>query len=304
MSATTVAQFRKQLVEIDRWLKDQMPKLHRSLQRPATDKQFAALSKEVFGGKPVPPLIRSWFQWHNGQNVDGDPFFPEYKESSFHLISISDAIRIRRDMRALQRYEELSGDWSESWLPLFEGEFGDCLVVEMAGKSQYAVRACWHELSAREIVAKHLSALLDRIRRDLRKQAKQQATDKADKLAEAPTPIPKSWVKGSEKRCPTVPDASRLDKDPVGTSYVVGPFEMPIFYPSKAFYVAVKLGLETWISVYDTSLDGALKSSEEVLVEQPKKKWIHANSKIAFELRCEAEIHKRKIRRRQVTLGS
>ena len=123
---------RQALTVLDDYLKQTDAKMFHAMSPGAGEAELAKLSKSVFNGGAVPPGLREWFSWHNGQTGGPELLI----DRTFTLLSVDEAIGEWEGMRAV------SERWDRDWLPIMSNGGGDFLSfdIESSGIAVY-----WHD---------------------------------------------------------------------------------------------------------------------------------------------------------------
>jgi predicted DNA-binding WGR domain protein/cell wall assembly regulator SMI1 len=129
---------RRALVAIDLYLKREDSDTYQALQRGASQKDLALLSKEVFGGGPVPPDLMEWFSWHNGQKEGEEVELVPGR--TFFLMNVAEVVKLCKEYRACE--EDWIRRWDKAWVPFMENGAGDymCYVPSSGKTIKY-----WHD---------------------------------------------------------------------------------------------------------------------------------------------------------------
>ncbi|GAB3637994.1 hypothetical protein GCM10027422_35840 [Hymenobacter arcticus] len=146
------------LARLDALLRQHRPTYHAALNPPVSAAALAAFETEF--EVPLPPELRQWLGWHDGQparlfdSLVGLYCFPS-------LADMADTMRINRELLA-------DGDfvpnwWRPTWLPFLTNGSGDhlCLDPEGTFTSQPGqLIEHWHDGEARTVLFPTLTAWL------------------------------------------------------------------------------------------------------------------------------------------------
>lgn len=138
------------LMQLDKLLRQHRPAYYAQLNPAATPQELAAFEADF--GWPLPPELRTWFSWRNGQaaqvfdSLVGSYTFPSLDE-------IAETVRINRELLA-------DGDfapdwWSEHWLPWLTNGSGDHLCLDLDGtftQQPGQVLEHWHDGPERTVL--------------------------------------------------------------------------------------------------------------------------------------------------------
>ena len=107
-------------------LQHRRPAYHARLRPPATAGELVAFEAEFH--LKLPPELRAWFAWHNGQHGFAS-FSPG--GSLLSLAEVAEAMRINRELLA-------DGDfvpnwWRPAWIPLLDRASSDYLCYDLEG---------------------------------------------------------------------------------------------------------------------------------------------------------------------------
>lgn len=136
------------LARLDAWLAKNRENFHEGLQKGATAKALAALEKTL--GRPVPPELKAWLTWHDGQ---GEGFIGSLHEA-FSLMS---AEQIGASWQ--ERHKSKEPGWNDGWIPLLDDGQGDLVVLDPSSPG-CAVRELWRGATSQPIVALTLAEWL------------------------------------------------------------------------------------------------------------------------------------------------
>jgi cell wall assembly regulator SMI1 len=143
------------LVRLDRWLAKHRKNYYRGLQPGAKPAQLARLEKTI--GQPLPPELRVWLSWHNGQGEDLIGAFVE----TWNLMSAEEiAAQWQR------RQSEDDPSWNKAWIPLLDDGQDDsrCLDPTQPG---CPLREVWLGRKDHEILAPSLTAWVEAFVKDV-----------------------------------------------------------------------------------------------------------------------------------------
>jgi cell wall assembly regulator SMI1 len=153
---TESADFARLLTRLDALLRRLRPSYHASLNPPATAAELAAFEARV--GLRLPPELRQWFGWHNGQ-PGFDSFFQYNCLQS--LDSAAESMRINRELLADGDF--VANWWSPGWVPFLENGGGDHVCVDLDGTftgRPGQLMEHWHDWEARRVLYPDLTSWL------------------------------------------------------------------------------------------------------------------------------------------------
>ncbi|HWG46607.1 MAG TPA: SMI1/KNR4 family protein [Gemmataceae bacterium] len=136
------------LTRLDKWMTAHRARFHHALLPGAGAADFDALAAAL--GKPVPEELRTWLNWHNGQNAD----VPGAFEQSWILMSAQEIADAKKELDA-QPHE----GWQSAWVPFLDDDNGDYLCLDLDSPG-LPVRECWRGRSDHPVAAPSLSAWL------------------------------------------------------------------------------------------------------------------------------------------------
>lgn len=134
------------LARLDHWMRRHRPRYLDGLRPGADNRQLAALENVLY--QPLPPELRAWLAWHNGQ----DPQLIGAFHEAFTLLS---AEQIGREWHVRQR--EADPSWNTAWLPLLDDYQGDLIVLDTT-RPGCPLRELWRGRDEHPIVAPSLLA--------------------------------------------------------------------------------------------------------------------------------------------------
>lgn len=145
------------LTRLDALLQQYRPAYYATLSPPATEAEIVALEAEF--QVTLPPELRLWFGWRNGQK-GFDNFF---QNNMLHSVSsAAEAMRVNCEMLEAGEFE-LKNWWAPGWVPFLENGGGDhvCLDLEgtFTGQPGQIIRH-WHDWESRTVLFPNLSAWL------------------------------------------------------------------------------------------------------------------------------------------------
>jgi cell wall assembly regulator SMI1 len=146
------------LSRLDDLLQQHRPDYYAALNPPATAAEIAAFEAEV--GLQLPPELRAWYGWHNGQH--GGCFDTlEANHECASLRDMADTMRINREL--LEAGDFVANWWRPGWLPFLTNGNGDqvCLDLEgtFTGQPGQLIEH-WHDWEQRDILFPNLTAWL------------------------------------------------------------------------------------------------------------------------------------------------
>ncbi|MFO0881427.1 MAG: SMI1/KNR4 family protein [Gemmataceae bacterium] len=150
LRSTGPAEIPALLVRLDVWLSRHRDGYHEALLPGATEEDLDSLGQVL--GRKVPPELRLWLSWHNGQHEDLLGAFYE----AFNLMSAAQIAAAWQDRCA--RHEP---DWDSAWIPFLDDHQDNLLVLD-PGEPGCAVREIWRGQEEHSIVAPTLRAWLER----------------------------------------------------------------------------------------------------------------------------------------------
>jgi len=108
------------LGELDDWLEKNRPVFHEGLAQGADASQLQKLTQVL--GRPLPPELRAWLAWHNGQGEGAIGSLV----GAFNLLSADEMAEIVRE------HQTHPGDtlWQTGWIPLLDDFQGDTICVD------------------------------------------------------------------------------------------------------------------------------------------------------------------------------
>ncbi len=218
-----------ELAAIDAELRRAQPETLARLRKGASKAALAKLSKKVFGGKPVPEELCTWFAWHDGQ----DGFGSISPRDNRKLMSIDEVVEAHAFLG--DPSEEVQG-WKATWVPILANGAGDHLVFETAARGRGALIGYWHADDDRDVEEKSLLAWATATRAALAKLP-------AAKKTTAPTISPPKSPKWERAKKPTL---AQLGKRPVGTAFRFEHVPIHIGKP-KLTVLLVKIGDAEWV---------------------------------------------------------
>ncbi len=223
------------LQRIDALLAEVDPDARKSLKNGASDAAIAKLSKRVFGGKPVPADLATFFRWHDGQSKIAS-LHPDDNRTPMSIDGAIEAWNFLSDPS-----EEILQPWSKSWFPIFDNGAGDYVCMETAIKKAGSLVAYWHADEDRDTVFPNLSAWADDLIAALEKAAAK--AKKAPKKAKITLDASRSkWTKLAKP-----PTKAQVEKKPIGTAYWFKKTFAMANKPLVCLYVKVEKGTEdTW----------------------------------------------------------
>jgi cell wall assembly regulator SMI1 len=136
------------LARLDAWLAANRERYHAGLEKGATAKALAALSKTL--GRPVPPELEMWLSWHDGQDKD-------LVGSLYEAFGLMSAEQIGASWK--ERHESKEPGWYDGWIPLLDDYQGDLVVLDPSSPG-CAVRELWRGARTQPIVALSLAEWL------------------------------------------------------------------------------------------------------------------------------------------------
>ena len=107
------------LGRLDAWLAKNRPQYHAALQPPAGDEELSGLEGLIAGR--LPPELRQWLGWHNGQSDEIVGAFWE----AFTLMSAELIAAAWQDRNATPE-----PGWDHRWIPLLDDYQGDLIVLD------------------------------------------------------------------------------------------------------------------------------------------------------------------------------
>jgi cell wall assembly regulator SMI1 len=137
------------LARIDRWLAAHRSRFHRALQPPATAAECDRLAAALGGN--LPPELRTWLTWHNGQSPD----VPGAFEQNWNLMSAEQIAEAKQELDA-----EGHEGWQRAWVPFLDDDNGNYLCLDPATAGT-PVRGCWHGQADHATVAPSLTAWVE-----------------------------------------------------------------------------------------------------------------------------------------------
>jgi predicted DNA-binding WGR domain protein len=133
------------LARIDRLL----PEGSEAKLRPGVnDAALEKLSATIFGGKPVPSELATWFRWHDGQQNHRSLY-------GNRMLMKLELTLSTWEFFATTKIPEVQ-PWKKSWLPLLENGAGDYLVYETKGPEKGSLIGYWHTDKDRKVEYKSL----------------------------------------------------------------------------------------------------------------------------------------------------
>lgn len=140
--------FVRLLQRLDELLQRHRPDYYATLNPPATAAELAAFEAQF--QLALPPELREWFGWHNGQQ-GFDSFFQNNCLQS--LDGAAESMRINRELLA-------DGDfvvnwWRPGWVPFLENGGGDHVCVDLEGTftgQTGQIMEHWHDYEARTVL--------------------------------------------------------------------------------------------------------------------------------------------------------
>ncbi|MBI4615362.1 MAG: SMI1/KNR4 family protein [Planctomycetes bacterium] len=149
------------LVErLDRFLRKCRPEYYATLGPGIEERRLGSFERKI--GRTLPPLLRSWFLWKDGESVEGEVC--ERFQDNWSLMSIDEAENVWTIDRDLLAGGELeAGWWHDGWVPFLEDGGGSHLCVDLEGVDlngpgsgrRGQVLAFWHDDGGRR--ASHAS---------------------------------------------------------------------------------------------------------------------------------------------------
>jgi cell wall assembly regulator SMI1 len=139
----------------DRWLSKHRKRYFKGLRPGASAAECAALEKAL--GRPLPDELRTWLNWHNGQDPDLIGAFVD----SFALMSSEDIARAARELQT-----DKEEGWQPEWIPFLDDGQGDYLCLDPGPKGT-PVREFWRGGEEAPIAAPSLTAWVERFVTDL-----------------------------------------------------------------------------------------------------------------------------------------
>jgi cell wall assembly regulator SMI1 len=218
-----------ELAGIDRQLARARPDTLARLRKGAAKAALGKLSKKVFGGKPVPEDLVTWFEWHDGQEGHAS-VSPSDNRKLMSIDEVIDAHAFLNDPS-----EEVEG-WKASWVPILANGAGDHVVYETATKGRGSLIGYWHADEDRDVEAKSLLAWATATSAAL---AKLPAAKAAAALPTLTAPKKPKW---SAAKKPTL---AQLQKREIGTVFRFEHVPVHMGKP-KQTVVLVKIGEGEW----------------------------------------------------------
>ncbi len=215
-------------------------RLVKTLRPGATAAQLAKLARAL--ERPVPPELREWFAWHDGQRADAE--FDA--ENNMRLLSVSSAVSAYRFLNDPR--EDICAPCRDSWFPLGESPGGDYLVLDVDTGRVLVWR---HDDPKRPNVAPSLEAYVEQTARSFRKRSATRRPPKPPTSSlEVPSPPPENHLQW--KRVTQAPTRAQLGAQPVGTVYCINPNP-----ENHALYARV--AAKRWLYVGGRSIRSALR---------------------------------------------
>ena len=153
---STNPDFARLLRRLDELLQRHRPAYYATLNPPATEAGLAAFEAQF--QLPLPPELRQWFGWRNGQQG----FASLCQNDCLHsLDSAADSMRINCELLA-------DGDfvpnwWRPGWVPFLENGGGDHVCVDLEGTftgQAGQIMEHWHDWEARTVLFPDLTSWL------------------------------------------------------------------------------------------------------------------------------------------------
>lgn len=148
--------FARLLQRLDELLRLHRPDYYATLSPPATEAELAAFEQEF--DLTLPPELRQWFAWHNGQQ-GFDSFFQNNCLQS--LDGAAESMRINRELLADGDFVE--NWWRPDWVPFLENGGGDHVCVDLEGTftgQAGQLMEHWHDGEARSVLFPDLPSWL------------------------------------------------------------------------------------------------------------------------------------------------
>jgi cell wall assembly regulator SMI1 len=127
-----------ELANIDVALDRVNPDARDALRAGASDATLAKLVKNVFGGKPVPEDLATFFRWHDGQSI-AVALHADDNRTPMSVDEAIDAWRMLCDPK-----EDVRKPWSNAWLPVLTNGAGDYVCFVTSGKGAGSLVEYWH----------------------------------------------------------------------------------------------------------------------------------------------------------------
>lgn len=140
---------------LETWWQRHRSRYLKGLNPGASNRELAALENAVY--QPLPPDLRAWLSWHNGQDESLLGGFVE----AFNLMS---AAEIGQEWH--RRRREPEPGWNPSWLPLLDDFQGDLIVLDPTLPG-CPVREVWRGERQHPVVAPTLAAWLAALLHDI-----------------------------------------------------------------------------------------------------------------------------------------
>jgi len=246
----------KELAAIDTELARAQPGTLERLRKGATKAAFTKLSKKVFGGKPVPKELATWFGWHDGQDGPG-AISPRDNRMLMSIDQVVEAYGFLTDPR-----EEVFG-WKASWVPLLANGAGDHLVFETASKNKGALIGYWHADDDRDVEDASLLAWAKATRAALAK------LPAGEKPASRPKLTPPKKPKWTRVKKPTL---AQLAKRSVGAAFRFEHVPIHVMKP-KMTVVLCKIADGAWAHAQVPARQDALAALAKKLREATDDAW-------------------------------
>ena len=175
--------------KIDAWLKANNPALKKTVNKPATDKQIAAL--EAIIGAKLPADFNESLKIHNGQKYSAGDLIPplEDGDAAYFLMASADIAEEWQNRKKLHDSREFadkesgpdkgiqSAWWHPGWIPFASNGGGDSLCLDLAptpdGKTGQVITMN-HESAKRELLAASFAQWLADLAERVEKGALQQ----------------------------------------------------------------------------------------------------------------------------------
>lgn len=147
-------EFTQLLARLNTLLHQRRPAYHATLGPPATEAELAALETEF--NLTLPPELRTWWSWHNGQS--GFESLHDYR-SLQSVSSAAETMRVNLDLVD----DFVSNWWRPAWVPLLETASGDHLCLDLEGTftgKPGQLLEHWHDGEPRTVLFPNLPAWL------------------------------------------------------------------------------------------------------------------------------------------------